>query len=536
VNSQVIEAILGGFSAVLPEAILVGVACLLFLQGTFVQSRRLSAWSALAGLCGAAAAALLVQPTPLSPGAAFAGPIFLDALGIYVVWLALLAGALLVLISWDEVPDAVAAEYHGCLLVSIAGLALVGTANELVLLFLAVELVSIPSYILLYLPRNDLAAQEAAVKYFLLSIFSSALLLLGFSYLYGLTGTTNIPAIVHALHSAEVDVQASAGTLRFPYLAIAALVLVVAGMGFKMSIAPFHFYAPDVYQGASCAAAALLAVVPKAAGFVALVRLLGFAIPYADPRGIGFADQAPVLFWMLAAVTMTLGNVLALLQSNLRRLLAYSSVAHAGYMLIGLAVVHASARVTDRALLLPGGVEAILFYLAAYALMTLGAFAVLACLSTPERPVETEDDLAGLATTHPGLALLMAVFLFSLIGMPLTAGFVGKVLLFFGALAIEGSRAALFRWLALIGTLNAALGGWYYLRILAKIYFQTAVKPFPSARPLPAFCAVVVCALATLAFGMHPAPLVHAIRQTRPAPSTVAAASDAHPTSVAARP
>jgi NADH-quinone oxidoreductase subunit N len=440
----------------------------------------------------------------------------------------------LVLLSWNEVPERWAAEYQGCLLIIVAGVSLTGAANELVVLFLALELTSIPTYVLLYLARFDRAAQESAMKYFLLSIFSSALLLFGFSYLYGITGTTNIPALTTAL----ID----AGPLAIPGAALVAVVMVVAGLGFRITAVPFHFYAPDVYQGTTAAAAGLLAFVPKVAGFLALLRVLGF-IPHliAGPTGPGAIEtgtgtgpmlsaQLPTLLWILAAVTMTLGNILALLQDNLKRLLAYSSVAHAGYMLIGLAAAaapHGGAAGTATA-----GIDAVLFYLVAYGAMTIGAFAVIGCLSTPQGPVENVEDLSGLSRTRPGLALAMVTFLFSLIGIPLTAGFVGKLLVFQGALAVPNvneagapDQARLFQILALIGALNAAIGAWYYLRIAVVMYLREPIRSPEVSRSRSGVAAVWACVALTVVFGIYPELLWRQTREAIPqAAGTVSAA------------
>jgi NADH-quinone oxidoreductase subunit N len=288
--------------------------------------------------------------------------------------------------------------------------------------------------------------------------------------------------------------------------------MVVAGLGYKIAAAPFHFYAPDVYQGAPICGAGLLAFVPKVAGFVAILRLFGFVRVASPDLPLLLGDQVSVLFWILAAVTMTLGNVLALLQNNLRRLLAYSGIAHAGYMLVGLAVAQSldlAAPPTDA----PSGVTAMLFYLVAYAAMTLGAFGVLAYLDSAERRVETEDDLAGLSESQPGVALLMALFLLSLIGIPMTAGFMGKLFLLTGALAVDGPNAVVFRWLALVMAVNAAIGGWYYLRVLAKIYLYPSATPIRRPFAWPGLLALWICAAATLAFGVQPAWLYEPMRR-----------------------
>jgi NADH-quinone oxidoreductase subunit N len=484
------------------------VACLIS-----APSQDLPAW--LASLV----AWLNPSPSQELP-ALMASPVLADPLAHFTRVLALGGGLILVLFGWNEVPDRLAGEYHGCLLIIVAGLSLTGSANELITLFLALEMISIPTYVLLYLPRRDPAAEEAALKYFMLSVFSSGLLLFGFSYLYGLGGTTNMPALAQAL--------SSGGPGHLPGVTLVVLVMVLAGLGFKITAVPFHFYAPDVYQGAPTAVVALLAFIPKVAGFVALVRVLGF-VPAADllkdPHnpvipGMVFGPQVATLLWILAAVTMTLGNVLALLQNNLKRLLAYSSVAHAGYMLIGLAV--APYLRSDVPSPLPGGVEAVLFYLVAYGAMTVGAFAVIAYLSTPEQSVETVDDLAGLSRTRPGIALAMALFLFSLIGIPLTAGFAGKLWLFMGALAInpdlviDPAIGRLFAILALIGALNAAIGAWYYLRICAVMYLRGPVKAPAGKGTWPGLAVLSLCAFLTLGLGIRPGLLWLSVKKTVP--------------------
>jgi NADH-quinone oxidoreductase subunit N len=512
VNDVIADTLVRVFPIIVPEMVLGLAACALFVGGTFRSDRGLWAAVALVSLAAAGVAlAWTVPATLVGKTPNYASPLVPDELALLIRVMALVGGGVLVLVSWDELPDDQAADYHGCLLIAVAGLSLTGLANDLVTLFLALEMISIPTYILLYLPRRDPTAQEAAMKYFLLSVFASALLLFGFSYWYGLTGTTNLPGLLDALKAED------GATL--PAIALLALVLIVAGFGFKITAVPFHFYAPDVYQGAPTGAVALLAFVPKVAGFVALVRLLDLVGIAGRVGSLG--HQVPILFWILAAVTMSLGNVLALLQHNLKRLLAYSSVAHAGYMLIGLAAAQplAASRGGEA---VPGGAEAVLFYLAAYGAMTVGAFAVLVYLSTPERPIEMEDDLAGLSQSHPGIALILALFLFSLIGIPLTGGFVGKLLLFLGAMAVEGDNARLFRWLAFLGVLNAAVGAWYYLRILSKIYLHTSIKPVARPRPGPGLAALWVCALVTLLLGIYPRQFLQVASRAAQAAPTAA--------------
>jgi NADH-quinone oxidoreductase subunit N len=557
------DALTGSLWHLVPEGILVAVACAVFLAGTWYARRDFYAALALVALAAAGVVlGLSAAPSYINANkiasidaaqtALYSAPLVFDNLSLFVRFLALAGGAVIVLFTWQEVDDRHAAEYHACLLIITAGIALVGTANELITLFLALELISIPTYVLLYLPRADEPAQEAAMKYFLLSVFTSALLLFGFSYLYGLAGTTNLAQLTDALTKTRTT-----GALATPGLAMVALIMIVAGLGFRITAVPFHFYAPDVYQGATAGNAGLLAFAPKVAGFIALIRVLGFVTDQIDTTQVGgqfvstiqcvagtgevLYERTPVVFWILAAVTMTLGNILALLQDNIKRLLAYSSVAHAGYMLIGLATAAALLRGNRLATagspsLVTGGVESILFYLVAYSAMTLGAFAVLSHLGTNDRPVNRIDDLAGLWRSHPVVAVLMAVFLFSLVGIPATAGFMGKVFLFWGPVGLvphPGVEVAMDQYalnvaLAVIAVLNAAIGGWYYLRVVAVIYLREPAEPRGPTHAWPALAAIVACGVITVVFGVYTAPLLNVVQRTDhpPSPPTAAAPED----------
>jgi NADH-quinone oxidoreductase subunit N len=491
------------FRLVVPEAALVGTACLLFLLSTVKAASRNSA--GVLALAGLALAAVLHFTDRPEHGLRTVTPLLADQMSSFVRLIALVTGAVLVLFTWNECDDRRAADYHACLLTTTAGLSLVGAANDLIVLFLALELISIPTYVMLYLPRgNDPRAQEAAVKYFLLSVVSSAFTLFGFSYLYGTTGTTNIAAIgqlLPRLVPGETSVSA-----------LIAGVLIVAGLGFRVTAFPFHFYAPDVYQGGPTGTVAFLSFIPKLAGFVALMKLFAF-LGDAHPVANEFVKHVMLLFWVLAAVTMTVGNVMGLLQTNLRRLLAYSSVANAGYMLIGLAVIPAEAYRSGTEPGAVSGGEALLFYLIAYGGMTVGAFAVLAYLDSPARRVETIDDVAGLRETHPWSAFLMGLFFVSLIGLPLTAGFVGKFWLFVGALATpaEAPMREYFRVLAVVGVLNAAVAAYYYVRVIMAVFLRTSLTPpAPTARWSPTQLAAIGCALVTVLFSVYPGPLLAA--------------------------
>jgi NADH-quinone oxidoreductase subunit N len=391
----------------------------------------------------------------------------------------------------------------------------VAVANDLVLLFVGLEMISIPTYILLYLGRRDQGSKEAAAKYFFLSILASALLLYGLSFLYGVAGSTGLERIRAAMSEAA---QTPAG---FDRLGRLALVLIVSGLGFKIAAVPLHFYAPDVYQGTTHANAALLSVVPKAAGFVALVRLTALAAADLEPLGWR-------IVLVIAVLTMTCGNLLALWQDHLRRLLAYSAIAHTGYMLIGLAVGLTGAGVAGRW----DGLGALLFYLAVYAVATIGALAALSHLGREGRQVEYLDELAGLGRARPWTAALLAVFMFSLAGVPPLAGFWGKLLLFGSALDVDVGPQATglvrpwFVALAVVAALNAAVAAAYYLRVVAVMYFEPAAEPPAAEGGRGAWLTAALCALLVLGIGAYPGPLIRRARQASP---TVLAAMLAGP-------
>ena len=435
---------------------------------------------------------VLVVPTSGS------SPIAVDLFSQYVRWLVLVVGLVFALISARLAPDVQVPEYLGTLLLALVGMLLVASARELVLLFLGLELISIPTYVLLYLGRRTVAAREATAKYFYLSILSSAVMLYGFSFLYGTAGSTQLGDIRAALTVAD---DASA-TYWFARLA---LVLIFAGLGFKITAVPFHFYAPDVYQGTTAGNAALLSVLPKLGGLVALVRIVAVAMP-------GYEMYSWRIALVLAMLTMTLGNVVALWQDNVRRLLAYSSIAHGGYMLIGLAVAFAAASGADAAAGFDG-IGAMLFYMTAYALATSGAFAALVYVGRDDKPIENVDDLAGLGRTHPWTGVSMAIFMFSLAGIPPLAGFWGKLNLFAGALSVRptegglGGMRACFLAIAVLGVLNAAISAAYYLRIIAVMYFRPAGESLRSQGALGAGVAMLASAVLVVAIGLAPDPI-----------------------------
>ena len=422
-----------------PEIFLIVFATIMMTLGTSSPFPR-KVWSGTSAIALVTAPIILCtmkQPT-IDPYAFVA---LNDPLSFYARIAFLLTGLIILALAHDQVNDSRAGEFFGSLLLMNVGAMIVAASNDMILLFAGLELVSLPTYLLLYLSRRDARTREAATKYFYLSIFSSALFLFGLAYLYGLAGVTNLRALSYLILRDPTVANAALGTI--------AVVFIMSGLCFRVAAVPFHFYAPDVYEGSPTVIAAFLAWVPKGIGFLAMIRALTTVVGGANL----IADRAIVLAWVLAAITMILGNTLALAQRNLKRLLAYSSIAHAGYLLIGVTVAFGKTSPTF------SGIEGILFYLTAYAVMTLGAFGVIIALSTRERQVETIDDLAGLGLTHPVWAMAMAMCLFSLAGVPPFAGFFGKFWIFASAITPEqvGNDSSLL-WLAIIGCLNAAAG------------------------------------------------------------------------------
>ena len=485
----------------LPEGALILTATLVFVFGAADRRRRW--WPVCSALVMAIAAASVVRdwggPVVQS------GPLIQDATSDLGRLLALTLGLLMVLMAWRQTDRQLASEFFGGLLMVVTGLMLVARANDLVFLFLATELVSIPTYMLLFLGRRDRASAEATIKYFFLSLLASALFLYGVSFIYGMSGTT---LLVGDLDVAGIRERIPAITQSdMGGLLPLGMVLILAGLGFKITAVPFHFYAPDVYQGTTNTNAALLACAPKIVGILALTRVVVNIVPVDVHLGCQ-------LIIVLAIVTMTVGNVCALWQDHVRRLMAYSSIAHAGYMLIGLAV--GLATVTSTGL---RGTSAMLFYLVLYVVATLGTFGALAYVRSRGEEVERLDDLSGLSQTHSMVAAMLAVCMLSLAGIPPLAGFWGKLTLFSGAveLALDGVNPlrTWFTVLAIVGALNAAIAAAYYLRVIRVMYFQSPRTDQQTVSGPGVQATLVICSLSLVFVGANPGRLLESLEPQR---------------------
>ena len=563
------------FALLAPEIALVVAALVAFLGAAFLGLR--SGW--FVALAGIAVAMALAGGQPAGGAVVASGGVRIDGFSTFVRWAVLGLGGLLALVQAGDLFTAAVSrgpglrrggtcEEAGTFLLLLAGLSIVGVAGDLVLLFVGLELVSIPTYILLALKRTDARGQEASLKYFFLSLVASAFFLYSAVCLYGLGGSTDLAAIGARLRSTDPNVSGMA-TVLLP----AALGMAIVGAAFRLAAVPMHFYAPDVYEGTSPGNAAVLSTLPKLAGLVVLARVLGLAIaPDAAAAPAGPAAKFHLdLFWqltvVLAAVTMTVGNVMALVQQNLRRLLACSSIAHAGYLLVGVAVAAAAAAtqttrplgdaagIETRWVFGLGGMTAAVFYLVTYALATIGIFGALTYLGhrwpewtsasgprPPREEITTVADLDGLSGTNPVAAFAIALFLLSLAGIPPLPGFWGKLTLAASALEVDwnapvtlGSRRWWFVGLAVVLVLNAAIAAGYYLRIISAMYFRTTKRGVQADGGLAAGIAMLACTALVLIATLQPQGLFLAASRagaslTGTQPAATAAAAPSHTT------
>lgn len=462
--------------SLIPEYWIAALALALIVLDMFVGEGRKSivGWAAAVGL------ALGLVPIFGMLGAparlAFFNTYAVDGFAVFFKLIAVTATILVILSAMDALRGQTRSEGEMYILLTFTalGLILMAASADLILLALSIEFVSLCSYVMAGYFKTDRKSNEAGIKYFLFGASASAVMIYGFSILYGLTGQTNLYAIADQLKTAPQ------GAL------IVAITLSLAGFGFKISMVPFHQWTPDVYEGAPTPVAAYLSVASKAAGFAALVRLLVVAIGPATVDWI-------TLIAGLSAVTMTVGNLLALPQRNIKRMLAYSSISHAGFLLIGVAAFKGDF-----------GVPGLLIYILAYTFTNLGAFFVAVVVG---QRLGSDDipDYAGLAQRAPVLAFLMALFMLSLTGIPPTAGFFGKFYIFGGAIS-NG-----LGWLAVVGIVNSVVSLWYYIGVIRAMYLMPASSPEPVVEPPAIGVALAITAIGTLVIGIFPQPFINLV-------------------------
>lgn len=463
------------WAAVMPSVILtiVGIAVLCWYLWMKEQDRKYLAWLSLAGIATAAYFSYSLWGRNES---AFGGMLALDSYALFFNLIICLATGMTVLMSrqYVENNELPAGEYYALILFAAVGMMLMAAATDLIVIFLGLETMSMAVYVLAGIRRQNVKANEAALKYFLLGAFASGFFLYGAALVYGATGSVKLGEVATYISTHLSGDQSS------PML-LAGMALLIVGFGFKVAAAPFHAWAPDVYEGAPTTITAFMAVGVKAAAFAAFVRV--FLLSFGALHG-----QWEWILWVVAVVTMIVGNLTALVQDNIKRMLAYSSIAHAGYLLV--------AMVAGGEL----GGAALMYYLVAYGLMNLGAFAVVVAVGKRGEPNEEFNDYAGLGFRSPALAMMMTIFMLSLTGIPPLVGFTGKFYVFSAAVK------AGYIWLAVIGVLNSVVSAYYYIRVVVTMYMQEGEKQVEplSARPALA-TAIVAATVGTILVGVLPA-------------------------------
>ena len=459
---------------IIPEIIVLLTAFTVLLVDLFALTKERSltlAVTTIIGLLLAMLAETLLHGKDIS---GFYGTVVADDFSILFEFIYMSVAIVTVFVSrhYIEENDMNFGEYYVLLLTAVSGMMFMTSGLDLLVIFIGLEIMSISSYILVGMKRKVAKANEAALKYLLLGAFSTGFLLYGISLLYGATGSTLLPTIITEIQQNGADNP----------LVIVGMALVVIAMSFKIAIVPFHMWTPDVYTGAPTPVTGFLSGAAKAAGFAVFIRVLMTGIPL---DGANWEN----LLWLLAVLTMTVGNVMALRQNEVKRMLAYSSIAHAGYVMVAVVVGSTSA------------ISGVIFYSCAYALMGTGAFGILTIRDAGRIP-KTYDDLAGYGKRNPLLALLMTLFIFSLVGLPLTGGFIGKLQIFSAALQ-EG-----WIWLTVIGILNSALSVYYYLRVVMFMYMREGALPEGTVLTGKtsgfAFAGLIGTAVAVLYLGVFP--------------------------------
>jgi NADH-quinone oxidoreductase subunit N len=465
---------------ILPEIVLSIFGMIVMLLDPVMDERRSQRTLGLVALAGAIAslAATLYQAQARFWGLGFFEMVKVDAFSVFFHFVVIAVTILVILSSYEymEVQQIRAGEYYGLILFGAVGMALMSSAMELVLIFIALEISSISTYILAGFRRGSAISSESSVKYFLLGSFATAFFLYGVALMFGATGSTSITQISVALGQ-------YVGTGHGPLLAYLGVALMFVGLGFKVAAAPFHVWTPDVYEGAPSPVVGFMSTAPKAAVFAVLLRIIFEA----------HAPGGPWLIWVAAALSMTIGNIAALVQDNVKRLLAYSSIAHAGYLLIAFASLPAN------------GIPAAMFYTAAYAAMNVGAFAVIGHFAGAGERFVTLEDYAGLGKRSPVLAAILTIFLLSLIGIPITGGFFAKFYVF--SAALQGSHPLMG--LVIIGVLNSAIAAYYYLRVIVVMYMREPREAAPVAPiSLGLGFALGLSLAATFFLGVYPNPVL----------------------------
>jgi len=506
------------WSLIAPEVIVCIAAVVVMLVDAFVRptQRWITGTISLVGIVAGAAATLWLWSTGTVTADAFNGMIVLDELRLGFTLIFLLVSGLTLLIStvWVDNENLPAGEFHSLLLFATVGMMLMASGNDLVIVFLGLEILSIATYVMAGFRRTDVRSNESSLKYFILGSFSSAFLLYGIALIYGATsiaepgpGGTVSRVVAGTTNIAEIATRI--GQAQYPALLFAGAAMMLVGFGFKIATAPFHIWTPDVYEGAPTPVTAFMAAGPKAAGFASFMRVFIFGLPFvvsaSTASGASLHQVWVTTLVAMAILTMTLGNVVAIVQNNVKRMLAYSSIAHAGYALVGFVAAGAATDPAQR----NTAITAVVFYLLTYAVMNIGAFAVVQVIARNGDRRTSIEDYRGIGFESPVLAFSLSLFMLSLLGMPLTAGFMGKIMVFGSAIEQK------YYVLVVIGVLNTAISAYYYLRLIIVMFFGERTMAWSAPRiPASVALALVITVLGVLYLGIFPGRVINAL-QTR---------------------
>lgn len=474
----------------MPEMIVAIAGTIVMLYDSlFPKQRMVTGAISLIGIL-ISAIVLGMMWTGMDAGSAnFNGMVAHDSLRMSFSFVFLFVSAMTILIStvWVENENIPIGEYHALLMFATFGMMLMASGNDLVVIFLGLETLSIATYVMAGLRRGDLKSNESAMKYFILGSFASAFLLYGMALIYGATGTTNISGIATKIADPN-----------FPALLLIGAAMMVVGFGFKIAMAPFHVWTPDVYEGAPSPVTGFMAAGPKAAAFASFLRVFVLGFPLiAGVQASGYLHSTWIsVVAILAILTMTVGNVAAIMQNNVKRMLAYSSIAHAGYALVGF--VGAGVAKTDSAR--DTAIAAVAFYMLTYAVTNLGSFAVVTLLGRKNDRRTDFEDYNGIGFRSPVLSFTLSLFMLSLLGMPLTAGFVGKVLVFRPALEAANPLLTV---MVIAAVVNTAISAYYYLRLIVVMFFRERVTEWVEPKmPAALTAALLIAVLGVFYFGL----------------------------------
>ncbi len=488
-------------SSILPELIvaLAGIVAMVY-DSFFPKQRRVTGIVSLIGLA-ASAVVLGVMWTQAQPASTFNGMIVHDNLRMAFSFVFLFVTAMTILIStvWVDNENVPAGEYHALLMFATFGMMLMASGNDLVVIFLGLETLSIATYVMAGFRKSDLKSNESAMKYFILGSFASAFLLYGMALVYGATGSTNLTAIA-----------AKVGDPNFPALLLIGAAMLIIGFGFKVATVPFHIWTPDVYEGAPSPVTGFMAAGPKAAAFASFLRVFVLGFPLiAGAQASGYLhDTWITVLSVMAILTMTVGNVAAIMQNNIKRMLAYSSIAHAGYALVGFLGAGAAVNAADR----DAAIASVAFYMLTYAITNLGAFAIITLLGQKNDRRTEFDDYNGIGFRSPVLSFTLSLFMLSLLGIPLTAGFMGKVLVFRPALEAQNTLLTI---VVVAAVVNTAISAYYYLRLIVVMFFKERTTQWLEPKmPIGLAAALLIAVVGVFYLGIFSDSIIEKFSQT----------------------